>query len=50
MDRNLLYQALAQGSIDLAAGDSTEGRIAAYDLVVLEDDRHNFPPYGRRSR
>ena len=28
MDRNLLYQAVAQGSLDLAAGDSTDGRIA----------------------
>ena len=45
MDRNLLYQALAQGSIDLAAGDSTDGRIAALDLVQLEDDRQYFPPY-----
>ncbi len=45
MDRNLLYQALAQGSIDVAAGDSTDGRIAALDLVVLKDDRRFFPPY-----
>ncbi|MBV8486669.1 MAG: ABC transporter permease/substrate-binding protein [Planctomycetaceae bacterium] len=45
MDRNLLYQALVQGSIDLAAGDSTDGRIAAFDLVQLEDDRRYFPPY-----
>ena len=45
MDRNLLYEALARGSIDLAAGDSTDGRIAALDLVVLEDDRRYFPPY-----
>jgi osmoprotectant transport system permease protein len=45
MDRNLLYQALARGSIDLAAGDSTDGRIAALGLVALEDDRHYFPPY-----
>lgn len=45
MDRNLLYQALARGSIDLAAGDSTDGRIASLDLVVLEDDRRYFPPY-----
>jgi glycine betaine/choline ABC-type transport system substrate-binding protein len=45
MDRNLLYQALAQGSLDLAAGDSTDGRIAALDLVQLDDDRHYFPPY-----
>ncbi len=43
MDRNLLYQAVAQGSIDLAAGDSTDGRIAAFDLVSLEDDRRYFP-------
>lgn len=45
MDRNLLYEALSRGSIDLAAGDSTDGRIALFDLVVLEDDRRYFPPY-----
>jgi osmoprotectant transport system permease protein len=45
MDRNLLYQALRQGSIDVAAGDSTDGRIEAFDLVQLDDDRRFFPPY-----
>ena len=45
MDRNLLYQAVAQGSIELAAGDSTDGRILTLDLVVLDDDRRFFPPY-----
>lgn len=45
MDRNLLYQAVAQGSLDLAAGDSTDGRISAFDLVSLKDDRRYFPPY-----
>jgi glycine betaine/choline ABC-type transport system substrate-binding protein len=45
MDRNLLYQAVARGSLDLAAGDSTDGRIVTLDLVVLEDDRRFFPPY-----
>jgi glycine betaine/choline ABC-type transport system substrate-binding protein len=45
LDRNLLYQALAQDSLDLVAGDSTDGRIAAFDLFQLEDDRHYFPPY-----
>jgi osmoprotectant transport system permease protein len=45
MDRNLLYQALVQKSIDLAAGDSTDGRIDAFDLVQLDDDRRCFPPY-----
>jgi glycine betaine/choline ABC-type transport system substrate-binding protein len=45
VDRNLLYQAVARGSLDVAAGDSTDGRIAALDLVVLDDDRRYFPPY-----
>ena len=45
MDRNLLYQAVRSGSIDVAAGDSTDGRVATLDLVVLDDDRHFFPPY-----
>lgn len=45
MDRSLLYQAVAGGAIDVAAGDSTDGRIATLDLVVLRDDRHFFPPY-----
>jgi osmoprotectant transport system permease protein len=45
MDRNLLYQAVAGESIDVAAGDSTDGRISTLDLVQLEDDRRYFPPY-----
>jgi osmoprotectant transport system permease protein len=45
MDRNLLYEAVARGSLDLAAGDSTDGRIVALGLVQLEDDLHYFPPY-----
>lgn len=45
MDRNLLYQALGFGSLDLGAGDSTDGRITAFDLIQLEDDRRYFPPY-----
>jgi osmoprotectant transport system permease protein len=45
MDRNLLYQAVARKSLDLAAGDSTDGRVASLDLVQLEDDRRYFPPY-----
>ena len=45
MDRNLLYQAVAGGSLDLAAGDSTDGRVESLDLVQLVDDRHYFPPY-----
>lgn len=39
------YQALAAGEVDVIDGYSTDGFIARYDLVVLEDDRHFFPPY-----
>jgi osmoprotectant transport system permease protein len=45
MDRGLLYEAVASGNLDVAAGDSTDGRIAAFDLVQLTDDRRYFPPY-----
>lgn len=45
MDLSLTYIALAARQVDLIAGNSTEGRIAAMDLVQLEDDRHYFPPY-----
>ena len=45
MDLSLTYIALASAQVDLIAGNSTEGRIAALDLVQLEDDRHYFPPY-----
>ena len=37
--------ALAEGQVDLVAGDATSGLIDAYGLVMLEDDRHYFPPY-----
>jgi osmoprotectant transport system permease protein len=39
------YQALAAGQVDVIDGYSTDGLIARYDLVVLGDDRHFFPPY-----
>jgi glycine betaine/choline ABC-type transport system substrate-binding protein len=45
MDLGLTYRALAQRKVDVIAGNSTDGQIAALDLVVLEDDRHYFPPY-----
>lgn len=45
MDLSLTYIALSSKQVDLIAGNSTEGRIAALDLVQLEDDRHYFPPY-----
>lgn len=45
MDAGLMYDALRQGKVDVIAGYSTDGRIEAYDLVVLDDDKHFFPPY-----
>jgi glycine betaine/choline ABC-type transport system substrate-binding protein len=45
MDLSLTYRALAAGQVDMIAGDATAGLIAALDLVMLEDDRHYFPPY-----
>jgi glycine betaine/choline ABC-type transport system substrate-binding protein len=45
MDLSLTYRALAAGQVDLIAGNSTDGLIAALDLVQLADDRHYFPPY-----
>src|SRR6185503_15356006 len=45
MDLSLTYIALASGKVDLIAGNSTEGRIAALDLFQVEDDLHYFPPY-----
>ena len=45
MDLALTYRALASGEVDIIAGNSTDGLIAALDLVQLEDDRGYFPPY-----
>ncbi|HSC28262.1 MAG TPA: ABC transporter permease/substrate-binding protein [Vicinamibacterales bacterium] len=45
MDVSLVYRALAEGQVDLVAGDATSGLIEAYDLTMLADDRRYFPPY-----
>lgn len=45
MDLGLTYRALADRRVDMIAGNSTDGQIAALDLVALADDRHYFPPY-----
>ena len=39
------YEALVEAGVDVIDGYSTDGLIARYDLVVLEDDRGFFPPY-----
>lgn len=45
MELGLTYRALAEGKVDLIAGNSTDGLIQALNLVQLEDDRSYFPPY-----
>lgn len=39
------YEALASSGVDIIDGYSTDGLLAKYDLVTLEDDRRFFPPY-----
>lgn len=41
----LMYDAVRNGTVDLICGYSTDGRIPAYGLEVLKDDRHALPPY-----
>ncbi|MEO6050872.1 MAG: ABC transporter permease/substrate-binding protein [Pyrinomonadaceae bacterium] len=45
MDLSLTYRALQSGELDIIAGNSTDGLIAALDLFQLTDDKHYFPPY-----
>jgi osmoprotectant transport system permease protein len=45
MDSSLMYQAVARGEVDVIAAFSTDGRIAAEDIVLLKDDRGAIPPY-----
>ena len=45
MDLGLTYRALADGRVDVIAGNSTDGQIDKLALVALRDDRGYFPPY-----
>ncbi|MBM7712412.1 osmoprotectant ABC transporter substrate-binding protein [Enterococcus xiangfangensis] len=45
MQIGLVYDAVNAGKMDIVLGYSTDGRIASYDLVMLEDDLSFFPPY-----
>lgn len=44
-DPALLYDAAARGEVDTIAGFSSDGRIAANDLVTLADPLGALPPY-----
>jgi glycine betaine/choline ABC-type transport system substrate-binding protein len=45
LDPSLMYEAIADAEVDVICAFSTDGRIPAYDLQPLEDDRRFFPPY-----
>lgn len=45
MNSALLYQALKNKKVDAIIGYSTDGRIQAFHLRILKDDKHYFPPY-----
>ena len=45
MDLGLLYLALDQGQVTMAAANTTDGLLSVLDVKVLADDRKAFPPY-----
>ncbi len=45
MQSTLMYQAVVAGEVDVITAYTSDGRIAAFDLLVLEDNRAVFPPY-----
>lgn len=45
LDTGTIYEATARGSCNFGEVFTTDGRIIALDLVVLEDDRSFFPAY-----
>jgi glycine betaine/choline ABC-type transport system substrate-binding protein len=45
MDLGLLYQALEQKQVSMAAANTTDGLLSKLDVTVLKDDKNVFPPY-----
>ena len=45
MQPDFMYAAAASGEVDVIAGYTSDGLIAKYDLMVLDDVRHAIPPY-----
>ncbi len=41
----VMYKAAYEKQLDVISGYSTDGRLKAFDLVVLQDDKTIFPPY-----
>jgi osmoprotectant transport system permease protein len=45
MQSTFMYRAVADGAIDVISGYTSDGQIAQYDLVVLDDPKQSLPPY-----
>ena len=45
MDSGLVYQALKDSQVDVGLVFATDGRIPAFNFVVLKDDKGYFPAY-----
>lgn len=45
MDAGLMYGSVKDGKADVCCAYATDGRIMAFDLKVLKDDKQFFPPY-----
>lgn len=41
----IMYKAAYEKKLDVISGYSTDGRLKAFDLITLEDDKTIFPPY-----
>jgi len=44
-DATIMYTAIAERQVDVITAYTTEGRVAAYDLLILSDPRNALLPY-----
>jgi osmoprotectant transport system permease protein len=45
MQAEFMYPAAASGEVDLIAAYTSDGRVAKYDLLILDDPKRAIPPY-----
>ncbi|WP_170066117.1 glycine betaine ABC transporter substrate-binding protein [Neomoorella humiferrea] len=45
METGLKYEAIGNKMVDIIDAFSTDGQLITYNLKILEDDKHFFPPY-----
>jgi osmoprotectant transport system permease protein len=45
MQPEFMYPAAAAGEVDVVTAYTSEGRVAQFDLVILDDPKHAIPPY-----